>query len=337
MSLSFRTKPAKLPDGSIVNITIIDVFSPHDPKELLPLVTLKLGLGEVVRIGRWVLKYKNSTLKIKDFSSRDDSFTLRGTVESTVMDFLKMPLSKRASGLRSKLIRLAYSNPNIRSQVLPLVKIASGWDTISKGDRGKYLDQVWDMYTKTYATIGLTVSNKQHLLSKYDFWKLSFDQGVPVAFSLMKTTSYGLKAGLSGSNMERNGKDAIKWWLRNRFKVHSNIYGEVSHKVEDISLAAGAPVLCSVHVPKVLGKAVKPSPDGIHYTRQIGPITAEKVLVGKPKGVPSHPIQEAGSYCPLVADYQQDKSLRLGQIEKDAADLEIDQAEHMACQFDWDE
>ena len=104
------------------------------------------------------------------------------------------------------------------------------------------------------------------------------------------------------------------------------MYGEVSHAVEKLS--QGAPVVCAIYVPQVLGKAVVPERDGVHYRRSlegVGMVT--KKLVGRPKGVPV----SSENACP-VPDADLIPARMAGQEE----DHEILLADHMSCQLELD-
>jgi hypothetical protein len=166
--------------------------------------------------------------------------------------------------------------------------------------RDEYLDPVWDMYAKTYAKIGMHIRSPQILLSKYPIWDLTFDQGVPIAFTLYKQTPFGLKSGLSGQDGSPAGRKAAIHNLRTKFR-EGGVFGEVSHKVKDIALASGAPVVCAAYADDVTGKQIEIDPeDPISYLRVlegVGPV--KKTLVGRPKGVPVTSASNALS-CPTV-------------------------------------
>lgn len=199
--------------------------------------------------------------------------------------------------------------------------------------RKDYLDAVWEMYRTSYAKIGLSVSSPNGLL-EYDMWELFLDDDVPVAFNLYKTTAFGLKTGLLGSDGSSEGKSIIKGHIKSRYS-RSGVYGEVSHAVE--RLAQGAPVVCAVNVPKVLNKPVVATDDGVHYQRAlkgVGMVT--KKLVGSPKGVPSGseaqcPVPQPGQpLTPTPAEQQRT-------AEQQRMAEELDAAEHACCQLFDDE
>jgi hypothetical protein len=155
-------------------------------------------------------------------------------------------------------------------------------------DRLDYVDPVWDMYEKTYRSIGLGVKSPLGLLDEAPTWEVCLDgDDVPRAFNFYKNTEFGMKSVLAGSDGSPDGKQLSVNGIRTKFK-RPGFYGEVSHKVLDIALAAGAPVVCASYVGKILGKSVDPQPDGVSYRRTItgvGPVV--KVLIGMPRGIPT--------------------------------------------------
>jgi len=73
------------------------------------------------------------------------------------------------------------------------------WTTLSDRERRKVVPVVWSMVQITYAKLGLIVNRPQELY-EYDNWELFDDDGTWVAFVLSKTTPFGLKLGLAGSD-----------------------------------------------------------------------------------------------------------------------------------------
>ena len=175
-------------------------------------------------------------------------------------------------------------------------KGASDTLSLQGASRAEYLDAVWGMYEKTYRTIGMHISSPTGLL-KYDRWDIGMSEGVPVNFALFEKEPFGWKSGLSGSDGSPAGKSQAIQVLRTKFKI-PGIYGEVSHKVKDIVLAAGAPIVCANLVGEVLGKHVQPLEDGISYSRTLtgfGLVT--KVMVGHPRGIPT--TSGSNPSCPV--------------------------------------
>jgi hypothetical protein len=153
-------------------------------------------------------------------------------------------------------------------------------------NRHYLLPAVWAMYQATYAKIGTHLQSPVELLD-YDLWDVCFhDDGSPAQFGLWKTTQFGVKAGLSGHDGSEQGRAAARHAIAEKFK-RKGYYGEVSHRVKEIALAAGSPVVCALHAEKVLGKKVQIT-GAVEYERSLGPIgVVRKTLVGKPLGIPT--------------------------------------------------
>jgi hypothetical protein len=82
--------------------------------------------------------------------------------------------------------------------------------------------------------------------------------------------------------------------------------------------------VCAVYVPEVLGKPVKPMPDGIHYERVLTGIgTVVKKMVGSPRGIPSGD----GGSCPMDAGL---RAATLGEEDSDVVSI----LSHHGCQYD---
>lgn len=214
-----------------------------------------------------------------------------------------------------------YKNvPRRHSKIHGLKQGASGCFELTNADRIPYRDAVWAMYTKTYQAMGLIHSRPGELF-EYDHWEVCQEEGQPVFFVLMKRTPFGLKSGLSGSDGSSQGKVRALNRLRTSFQK-PGVYGEVSHKVEAIVLASGAPVVCARHVPKVLGKLVDVLEDGLHYMRSLSSVgRVTKIMVGRPRGIP-------------VTDQKNPVCMPLGlsriALNGDGCDL-VDGAFHHAC------
>lgn len=170
------------------------------------------------------------------------------------------------------------------------------WTSLSGRERQEAVSAVWAMLVLTYAKIGLIVEQPRELY-KYDNWELFDEDGTWVAFVLSKTTSFGQKLGLAGSDGSRAGRQAVKAYVADSF-FDGGRYAEVSHRMEELAFEAGAPVICAAYARDLLNKSVEPANDGVHYRRAIkgvGDVT--KVLIGRPLGIPvtsSHQPQ-----CPL--------------------------------------
>lgn len=178
----------------------------------------------------------------------------------------------------------------------------SHWYHVTGRERHDAVPAVWDMVQATYAKIGLIVDSP-HELDEYNHWELFGDHDVWVAFVLSKTTPYGLKLGLAGSDGSRAGRTAVKDYVTSSFFAIGH-YAEVSHRMEELAFDAGAPLVCAAYASDVLNKDVDPARDGVHYRRAIkgvGEVT--KVIVGRPRGIPVTPSDRPS--CPVP-----DRSMR---------------------------
>lgn len=212
------------------------------------------------------------------------------------------------------LIKFAHNNPSCRKEIVPLIrKFSSSCKRITGGDRKNYEQQVWDMFVLTYSKIGLILSSPAQLY-KYPVWDICFQGANPVSFNLYKKTPFGLKFGLAGSDGSSEGKKSIVNNIRTKFKI-PGIYGEISHKVEDIALGAGAPVVCAYYVPEILGKPISETEDQIHYKRNLPQVgSVKKIMVGNPIGIPTTDSKHPS--CPTSDFFPPPASMRQGGIEE---------------------
>lgn len=220
------------------------------------------------------------------------------------------------------LIKLAHENPETRRHLLPLIrKHGSACIRVTGAQRDQYRDAVWDMFVKSYSKIGLILSRPSQM-DKYAVWEVCLAGGTPVAFNLFKRTSFGLKSGLAGSDGSSAGKRYIVDAIRTKYHKPGQ-YGEASHKVEAIAIAAGAPAVCVTDVPKVLGKPVAPGEDGVHYSRSIQGVGAvTKILLGRPDGVSvTNPKAPACTFA----------SANLPELPMEEIDEVYDAIVHQAC------
>ena len=182
------------------------------------------------------------------------------------------------------------------------------------------------MYEATYRQIGLSKASPSEMASDYDVWMVYFEGDTPVAFAVSKTTPFGVKVGLMGSDGSPSGKSAVKAYLRT-VPHKAGHYAEVSHGVEKIVMSANPPVVCAVYADDVIRKPVTPSEDGIHYTRSLSGVgNVEKVLVGKPKGVPTTEANRPA--CPVGEPRQ---VVLASDDDDDPCDLDA----HLACLIEW--
>ena len=167
----------------------------------------------------------------------------------------------------------------------------------TRGFEDEIRPAVWAMVQSTYAKIGLILDHPGEL-DEYNVWDLFEDaDGQFIAFRLGKTTPYGTKGGLVGSDGSKPGRTAIKQYVATWYLEDGN-YAEVSHRMQELAFEAGASVVCAAYAPEVLHKPVIPEPDGVFYRRKIKNVgEVVKVLVGRPYGIPV--TRSAAPRCPL--------------------------------------
>ena len=207
------------------------------------------------------------------------------------------------------------------------IKLASSTKKLVGTDRLEILNDVWAMYIQTYKNIGISVSSPNGLL-KYDLWEVIYgEENSPIAFGLFTETHYGLKFCLAGNTGTPEGKNITVSNLRSMFKK-TGYYGEASHKVLEISLNAGAPVVCPAYVSKILGKHITPNQEKvISYFRNLeGVGMVEKVMLGTPKGIPTTDAENP--ICPIPKDA---KIIGASELSEDEhSDLQ----RHLGCLID---
>ncbi len=147
------------------------------------------------------------------------------------------------------------------------------------------LESVFEMYVATYSVIDnrFNISNK-YALFEYNRWLLIEDNdGNLLGFVLLKTTTAGLKVGLTAANKSPFGKKVIRGFHEKVFFV-AGVYAEVSDAMETIVSKADVPKVKAIDAMKVLeGKQLKAHEDGYHYTRSITGIGDRvKIMVGNP-------------------------------------------------------
>lgn len=156
----------------------------------------------------------------------------------------------------------------------------------------EYINQVFTLYEKSYQKY--TKKNNSQLISdpqgllKYNRWILFYRESDPdknmVCFSLFKTTEFGLKSSLSGTNGSKEGKQSIISFKIRSFNTFGG-FGEISDRLEELILKE-VPVVefkTAKRILKGLGKKEVIETSNNHYKRKIGDLgIIEKIMVGLP-------------------------------------------------------
>ena len=142
-------------------------------------------------------------------------------------------------------------------------------------------DELFSIYVRTYKKLGAHLQKAIDLF-EYNRWILIRNKnGDLVAFLIFKTTIWGLKLGVVGSDGSRQGKDCLVALLTKALNVEC-VYAEVSPPLEE-KLADTVPQVSARIAKQVLEKDIEQDDDGYHYRRiikEIGP--QKKLLVGRP-------------------------------------------------------
>lgn len=124
---------------------------------------------------------------------------------------------------------------------------------------------------------------------KYNRWILFYKDGdlskKIVAFSLLRTTEFGLKAGLSGTDGAAGVKTPFISFKVASFNTDS-CFGEISGRLEEL-IVEQVPVVNFKAAKKILeqlGKTGIVQQEENHYIRKIGELgVVKKVMVGLPE------------------------------------------------------
>ncbi len=154
-------------------------------------------------------------------------------------------------------------------------------------------NQVFDLFEKTYRryikkNTKLLISHSDGLL-KYNRWILFYRKDDPekkiVSFFLFRTTDFGLKSGLTGSDGTKEGKKSVISFKIKSFNTFGG-FGEISGRLEKL-IINDVPVVefeVAKNILKQLGKTDVVKTTNNHYSREIGNLgIVEKIMVGLPE------------------------------------------------------
>ena len=153
---------------------------------------------------------------------------------------------------------------------------------------GPDVGRVFDLYKSVYQGLDfkLNAPTPKELM-EYNRWVLIVEgDGTITAFACFKTTTWGLKLGMTATDGSTQSKASVKQLL-SRVLVLDGAYGEISGAVER-ALAGKVPEIPPSVAALILGegKATRQDPDGRHYWRNITNVgEKKKLMVGKPSGL----------------------------------------------------
>lgn len=155
-------------------------------------------------------------------------------------------------------------------------------------EKEQYLDAVWNILQKSYASIGglKGMSGKTDLLNDDIMWKLVRKNGKIIACNIYNTKQGGRKLVAAGTDGTPEGKKAFYSMCAEEVKrIERNSWSEVSGSLEGVFLfkldATPIPIEISSKVLADKGKEIlSKDKDGFHYTRLIDGEPYEKIMFG---------------------------------------------------------
>ena len=182
-------------------------------------------------------------------------------------------------------------------------------------DKEKYLDEVWEILQKSYASIGgnASMKDKKALLQDNMMWKLVVRNGKVVCCSISKIVGNTRKMVAGGTDGSTQGKkDFYNMSREDVQRIERNSWSEVSGSMEGVFLFKlnATPIPANV-AEKILddrGKIVlSKSADGFHYKRKIGDKVYEKIMFGNiPEQYRTDWEEETVSYRKQFDDYNRE-------------------------------
>jgi len=148
-------------------------------------------------------------------------------------------------------------------------------------DKYKYAEKVFELCVVSYSRIagGFAYKDVDTLVNTTGLWKIKTSNTKIIAGRIYKDRNGTNKSVASFCEKSNKGRDALFQIYRDDVNFGRS-YGEVSGKVEDIIMKnPNAIQVPNVYVSDILDKPIKPSPNGYHYTRKIGGMEHEKLLV----------------------------------------------------------
>lgn len=156
------------------------------------------------------------------------------------------------------------------------------WLTLMGSNRHNYAKQVFDMYQKSYGSIGMHIKSADELIDKYKIWEVYFLGDKPIAFAMKSKTEHGIKGGVSGSDGSKEGKKAVVESFGSERPFH---YTELSGRPREIALQKGLKAVPADEAKKILkeqGHDVEKL-DEVTYRRLLRNIgLVDKTMFGQP-------------------------------------------------------
>lgn len=144
-----------------------------------------------------------------------------------------------------------------------------------------YIDEIWDILTKSYEPIGgfKSAKSKEDLIAKTGLAKLVKRGGKIVAVKIYKD-ELGRKSIAAGTDGSMQGKEGLIKMSEEDIKMN-RAWGEYSGAMEHIMLKKGGVPIPNTMASALLGKPIESlDDDGYHYTREIQGELHKKIMIG---------------------------------------------------------
>lgn len=164
----------------------------------------------------------------------------------------------------------------------------------TENEKKKYASVVWDMLNASYKDIGgyKGATTPDELINKSSLWKLVRKNGKIVAVAIYVDNRGRKSIGVATDGSEEGKEALMSIWAEDL--SYNRAWSEVSGKAEHLKLKKGYKPVPNKYAEEILDKDILSlNPDGIHYTRMIGGVPYEKVIVGK---VPGYENVESFNY-----------------------------------------
>ena len=148
-------------------------------------------------------------------------------------------------------------------------------------EKQKYVDQVWDVLQKSYASIGGfgTAADTSELINRFPLWKIVIRNGNITAVKVEKS-QYGRKSVGVGTDGTSQGKKDIRMLIQTDISM-KHTWAETSGKPESLYRKMGAnPIPAKFAEFLTRHSILSIAPDGYHYTRLFNRTPYEKIIYG---------------------------------------------------------
>lgn len=158
-------------------------------------------------------------------------------------------------------------------------------NALEKDDMRKYATEVWKILQDSYKYCGglLGMKDVEQLIAESDMWKMVRRGGRIVCVMVYSFKRGGRKVCYGGTDGTPQGKHDFYKIMSEDINIRDrSVWAEVSEKMEHLYIKNGATPIPATIAKQILAdkEFIAFNPDGYHYTRYIGGIAAEKIMVG---------------------------------------------------------